>query len=653
MTSLKIEHPIDAHKKPTHLKYRPDIDGLRALAVIPVILFHAGLTLFGGGYLGVDVFFVISGYLITSIIIKEKQKNAFTLSSFYSRRAKRILPVLLVVIIFTTIAAWNILPPKELDYFAQSVIATLTFSSNILFWLQSGYFDTATELKPLLHTWSLAVEEQYYIVFPLIILTLWNFGRKSIVAFTFFLVAASMAFSFWFASVDQIGSFYLLPARAWEILAGAMVALVGIHTTNRRTSQLASALGIVLILAPMIIYSSDTAQLPLYALPTVIGTVLVIQFTKAESITYRLLTLRPLIWVGLISYSAYLWHQPLLAFAKFRYSHELPVHIIALAITATLALSVASYKLIENPTRTTKGLKSKLVICGVCICAVSISGIAYFGHKYEGFPSRVQQFFSLEAQAFEKDLESKFVVDSQDSPHYRSIAPPKQTILIIGDSYVRNWSVGLNENIDHSKYRVISINFLHCEVTMDNGTITSKPMEPYYEKNCKDFATYTNDREILNSVTKIFLVSHRPFEYIANLFRFDVLAALQNKTRASAYIFGNYYQLDPQKHATCMSAMIATFRGPEVCVEQSTFPHERQQFTSSAVPQNLRYTFVDVIDLLCSYNRSQCPASYAGVPYLIEDWNHLSMSFVKLMFMQIGINRREELNKLGLGDVIK
>lgn len=653
MTSLRVEHVIDAPKKTTHLSYRPDIDGLRALAVLPVIFFHAGISAFSGGYLGVDVFFVISGYLITSIIIKEKQANAFKLRSFYMRRAKRILPVLLCVISLTTIGAWKLLPPKELDYFAQSVIATLTFSSNILFWMQSGYFDTATELKPLLHTWSLAAEEQYYIIFPLIILALWKSGRKIVVTAIALLLIASAAFSTWLTSVDQVASFYLLPARAWEILAGALVALVGAKIPAHPLQKWASPLGLILVTAPFFLYDSDTALIPLYAAPTVIGTVLVIQFTKPNSLAYRFLTLRPMILMGLISYSAYLWHQPLLAFAKFRYSHDLPTGIIFMIIGATTVLSIISYKLIENPARKTRGFKSTALLSVIITCGAALAFAAFVTQKNQGYPIRMQKFYSTNAQALEQALETKFTLDSQESEYYKATPAPEDTILIIGDSYVRNWSVGLNENINHSKYRVIAVNFLHCEVASDNETITSTPMSAPYEKNCREFAEYTNNSELLKTVKKIFLVSHRPFEYQANLFRFDILATLQKKTGAHAYIFGNYYQLDPQINATCMSAMFSFSRGPDICVERASWPPEKQATTSSAVPKGLKYTFVDVIDLLCGYNKPKCPSNSEGVPYLVEDWNHLSMSFTKQIFKTLKTENKSDLESINLADIFR
>ncbi|KPX98563.1 Acyltransferase 3 [Pseudomonas amygdali pv. myricae] len=172
------------------LGYRPEIDGLRALAVIPVILYHAGLPLFSGGFVGVDIFFVISGYLITSIILAQMLNGRFSLIDFYERRARRILPALFVMMLVCLPVAWLTLDPSDLKYFAKSLVAVPTFSSNLLFWLESGYFDATAELKPLLHTWTLAVEEQYYLFFPPLLMLAWSMGRKWLIVL---LIAAALA----------------------------------------------------------------------------------------------------------------------------------------------------------------------------------------------------------------------------------------------------------------------------------------------------------------------------------------------------------------------------------------------------------------------------------------------------------------------------
>src|SRR4029077_10903920 len=232
-------------------RYRPEIDGLRAVAVIPVILFHAGFGLFSGGFVGVDVFFVISGYLITTIIMSELDEGKFTILNFYERRARRILPALFVVMLACLPFAWLWFLARDFKDFSKSIYAVATFSSNILFWRQSGYFDTSTELKPLLHTWSLAVEEQYYILFPLYLMLVYRFGRRWIYWSLIIIGISSLCVSHWAAYNKPSADFYLLPTRGWEILLGAFAAFYLSHDTppriSRVVSQLLSATGLLLV----------------------------------------------------------------------------------------------------------------------------------------------------------------------------------------------------------------------------------------------------------------------------------------------------------------------------------------------------------------------------------------------------------------------
>ena len=206
------------------MKYRPEIDGLRAIAVIPVILFHANFQLFSGGYVGVDIFFVISGYLITTIILTEKEQSTFSLINFYERRARRIIPALFFVMFATLPFAWLWLIPSHLDDFSQSLMAVAVFSSNVLFWQETGYWGTANELKPLLHTWSLAVEEQYYVLFPLYLMMMWRFKKRWILGSFLIIAAISLAAAEWSSQHYPIAGFFLLPTRAWELAIGASLA---------------------------------------------------------------------------------------------------------------------------------------------------------------------------------------------------------------------------------------------------------------------------------------------------------------------------------------------------------------------------------------------------------------------------------------------
>lgn len=372
------------------VKYRSEIDGLRAVAVLPVILYHGGFSVFSGGFVGVDVFFVISGYLITSIILNERANDSFSLLRFYERRARRILPALFFVMLCCVPFAWIWMFPLDLKDFAQSMVATTAFLSNIHFWLESGYFEIASETKPLLHTWSLAVEEQYYVLFPLFVLLMWRFGRRWLFLSILAIAVASLLLSEWGWRYLPTGNFYLAPTRAWELLAGSICAFVHFRNEQKRNEPLA-VIGLGLILFAIFYYDDSVPFPSLYALAPVVGTALIILFGPNGTWTARLLSTGPFVGIGLISYSAYLWHQPLFAFARIRSLHEPPQALMLALAVASLALAYLSWRYVELPFRRKRGrlLPTKQKVFATAFVASSVfiaAGIS--GHKAEGFPGR-------------------------------------------------------------------------------------------------------------------------------------------------------------------------------------------------------------------------------------------------------------------------
>lgn len=332
------------------MQYRQEIDGLRTVAVLPVILFHAGVSLFSGGFVGVDVFFVISGYLITGLIIAELSEGRFSIARFYERRARRILPALAVVMACCVPFAWLWMLPDQFADFSKSLIAVPLFVSNILFWRESGYFEAASEDKPLLHTWSLAVEEQYYVVFPILMILLWRFGRNRVFYILLGMAALSLLLGEWGWRHRPSANFFLAPTRAWELLAGALCAFLQFGRPQKSGEGL-SALGLALIVAAVFYYDEATPFPSLYALAPVAGTVLIILFAGRATMVARVLSLWPVVAVGQISYSAYLWHQPVFAFARLS-SPTAPSPLVLSALTLpVLALAWLSWRFVENPFR--------------------------------------------------------------------------------------------------------------------------------------------------------------------------------------------------------------------------------------------------------------------------------------------------------------
>lgn len=333
-----------------NLKYRPEIDGLRAIAVLPVILFHAGFSTFSGGFVGVDVFFVISGYLITSIIVKDVEAGTFSFWDFYERRARRILPALFLVMLCCIPFAWMWMLPMELKAFSTSVVSVCLFASNFLFWRQSGYFDAAAEMKPLLHTWSLAVEEQYYIIFPIAILLMWRLGRRNVIGSIALVAVLSLALSEWASSHYSSANFYLLPTRAWELMAGALCSFAIVKHSIPRDNVLSLA-GLAAIAVSVFTYDETIPFPSLYALLPVLGTCAVLLFARQGTIVGSLLSFKPIVGIGLISYSAYLWHQPLFAFARIRSLTEPTWQLMLGLAIASIAFAYLNWRFVEVPAR--------------------------------------------------------------------------------------------------------------------------------------------------------------------------------------------------------------------------------------------------------------------------------------------------------------
>jgi len=369
------------------MNYRREIDGLRALAVLPVILFHAGFETFSGGFVGVDVFFVISGYLITTIILAELEQGKFSIVNFYERRARRILPALFLVMLVCIPFAWFWLLPSDMKDFSQSLVAVSVFASNILFWRESGYFDAAAELKPLLHTWSLAVEEQYYVLFPLFLMLFWRLGKRWILV-TFGLVfVASLAVAQWGAYTKPAAAFYLLPTRGWELLVGAFAAFYLSNASRKEfgkgVGEVGGWVGVALILYAVFAYSKATPFPGLYALVPTLGTVLVILFATQQTTVGKFVGNKAFVAVGLISYSAYLWHQPLFAFARQRSLTE-PSHTVFLVLSVlALVLAYFSWRYVESIFRKKSSISRKYIFLFSFLGSCFFIGIGLLGHLHQ------------------------------------------------------------------------------------------------------------------------------------------------------------------------------------------------------------------------------------------------------------------------------
>jgi len=441
--------------------YRPEIDGLRSIAVVPVILFHAGFGLFSGGFVGVDIFFVISGFLITSIIAREMQAGRFSLLTFYERRARRILPALFLIMLLCLPVAWQILVPRDLKDFAQSLVAVSTFTSNILFWRETGYFGTEAELKPLLHTWSLAVEEQFYFVWPAVLVLGFRFAISRA-----WLTALLVASSFLYAQLafDALSESYYSPfARAWELLSGGLAAII----LNRvgwtyfyKWGPWLAALGIGLMAISMLMplavldFATWTPLIP------VVGTLLVILGGETNWMSRILIQNRLVVWTGLISYSLYLWHWPILSFATIVYD-AMPPHALRVAgIALSFLIAWASWRFIEEPARKVWSFR-KLGILLAAILVASGAVIAFVLLRplsaEERRDDRVNDLIAgWDWDYSENEICREAYGDEADTFCYQSRTGAPE-IVLIGDSLANHLTPGIIDQPRFEGANVLSI----------------------------------------------------------------------------------------------------------------------------------------------------------------------------------------------------
>lgn len=357
------------------MKYRPDIDGLRAMACVPIVLYHAGVSLISGGFAGVDIFFVISGFLITKILVAEAQGGSIRVTRFYHRRIVRLLPALLTMILIVLAVTWySGLPDEMLEYGASAVAATI-FLSNFFFWLTTDYFASAAETQPLLHTWSLGVEEQFYILYPAILLFFTRAGSRYLPVGLACLAGLSFLSAAYSSQVDKTSAFYLLHNRAWELAIGAIIAVVTIpQIGGRRGAELLSLLGMALILAGYGLSGKVGAFPAPGALIPCLGAALLIAYAPGTMIG-RGLSLPPMVYIGRTSYSLYLWHWPIITLYQLHTGFELELIEVVLLIAASFFAGVLSYHFIEQPfLKSFRQVKTRHVLP---VGAMAIVGVAF------------------------------------------------------------------------------------------------------------------------------------------------------------------------------------------------------------------------------------------------------------------------------------
>ena len=438
MTTQSLEREFDRRRV-----YRPEIDGLRAIAITSVLLFHVDLPFLGGGFLGVDVFFVISGFLLTEILTREEREGRFSIVGYLDRRARRILPALFVVGLASTACAWYFLLPSEFIDFAHSLGPAVFLYSNVFFWQKIDYFTHNIDGMPLIHTWSLAIEGQFYAIIPIFIYA-WRATTPRLATYVILGVgAASLLAAARFSSLDPQFSFYLIVTRLWEFGAGALASFIGGRwKPSGVVRECAAAAGLALIGLSVCLTTSSVASPIPAALAPVIGSALFIAFGGNGARVGSFLAAGPIAGLGKISYSVYLWHQPVLAFARARFDLQMTAQNVAILYALTVVLSVISWKWVETPFQNRSTISRQSMIGASAVCCLVLLAIVVVVPKYRGFPSR----FSSQIAAVDARTDAQSEQQSLDCfSGSRGIVPPERachlnadldgSIAIWGDSH--------------------------------------------------------------------------------------------------------------------------------------------------------------------------------------------------------------------------
>ncbi|MEE4185016.1 MAG: acyltransferase family protein [Gammaproteobacteria bacterium] len=609
------------------MKYRSEIDGLRAVAVVPAIMFHAGFESFSGGYIGVDVFFVVSGYLITTLLVEDIEKGRFSLAGFYVRRARRILPALFLVMLCSLPFAWLWMVPRELEDFSQSLVATSLFASNVLFWRESGYFEAAAELKPLLHTWSLAVEEQYYVLFPLLLFGSWRLGRKRVVGILVTLATASLLLSEWSWRATPTANFYLAPTRVWEIFAGSIAAFIVLRRGVRRNDFLAMT-GLLAILSAVFAFDRSTPIPSLFALLPVMGVVLLVLYGASGTLAARILSTPLFVGIGLISYSAYLWHQPILAFARLRSGGELTTLQTSVLIAFSMVLAVISWRYVEQPFRdprvrpaTQSRVFSYSAAGLVLFASIGLSGYLSGGLPFRLTPEqqRVLAYEDYPRQAYYREREC-FLLPDQPYGDFSSSCVQDGENLLWGDSHAAALASGWRQ-LDPT---LTQLTASFCPPLLD---ISEREFEKAARPHCQS----------INASMLAFLKDHPGYTvYLHANWKghgATKIARLEGTIRqikdagvAKVVIIGGVPQYQPTLPQVLLSERKISLARPEQSVADVDAVRRRDDMLRD-IARATDARFVSIVDLLC--NGQVCDSVVAGeggFEPVAWDYGHLTRS---------------------------
>lgn len=459
------------------IKYRPEIDGLRAIAVLCVVVYHARFSfgdsiLLSGGYLGVDIFFVISGFLITSIILKSLSQGQFSFIDFYQRRARRILPALFIIITCSIPFAWWLMLPEAMQQYAGSVLSSLLFSSNIWFFLEDSYTAEPSLFKPFLHTWSLSVEEQFYLFFPILLLFIWRFSKKNNLIIYVGLLLVSLICAEWASKNYVDANFYLLPTRMWELLGGALLALSANNSLSEKNLDSKNTqlmwLGAGLLLIPILVFTENTRHPSLYTVAPVLGTMIIIHFAHPSNLVTKLLSNTFFVTVGKWSYSLYLWHYPIFAFARI-HSESISVVEKLIYIVLSIILAAISYTWIEQPFRNKDKFNFSSFVKIILAWFIALCAVFAYIYQSKGVPERLgplQTIFS-DAQLIPVMKDGRGCHQRPSDNACVFLGENKTMIINVGDSHANAQATSLKNLADKHQMGFMQVSEDACPLVKD------------------------------------------------------------------------------------------------------------------------------------------------------------------------------------------
>lgn len=607
------------------INYRPEIDGLRALAVLPVVLFHAGFSWLSGGYVGVDVFFVISGYLITSTIISDLDKRNFSLAKFYERRVRRIFPALFFYLLLSSLLVFLYFPPHAVKDYAQSLFATSLFVSNIFFYFETDYFNNLSEMSPLLHTWSLAVEEQFYIIFPIILWSFYWLNRKILIITISLLTLFSLIWSEYLLLTDPTLAYYGPGSRFWELSIGGLMACF-LHywdfKVDEKISHLLSSVGLVFIVVSIISFSPETNFPGFNATLPVFGSLLVIAFSSPYNLVGKILSNGNFVSIGLISYSLYLSHH--IVFATLR-NVGFGLDTILFKITAiiiSLILACFSYRYVEQPLRRAKlGRRSVFGLAAMCIIVFATMGM--YGHKSDGLKayklnSTNEEYRSrvIDAHAelnARKKVWEKILINSNKN---FSEEGSGQKILILGDSksedlYVASKLADQDNMLQIRRLRLDDLCMEQDFIYSSGGC--QKELQEVFES-----AVYLSSEVVVLSATWQYLSNENVVRFVERL--------IQDQKSVVVVSTANFNDV------SSLSYVIARRNMEEKEIEKYLFQNIRQdwrkQFLSlktKLLNKNYDINFLEKLEVFCDLPSEKCSLQ-ENESWYIYDSGHLTIS---------------------------